>query len=148
MMERNCKQCYHYCHITRGIEKPYTEIHHCSRKEKDLGDITEGCFYFSERKVVDDIPHNPDAKSTGLYDCRGQELFEGDYFMVPNSYFDRQRVAIIRLDKEYKEWRLENQPPFDGCLRDTLESHVVNILPWITPAGYKVTEKRIIDMYK
>lgn len=147
MEQLTCKQCYHYCHITRGIEKPYTEIHHCSKKEVDLTDITNGCFNFNKREVVDDIPHNPEAKSTGLYDCRGQELFEGDYFMIPNSYFDRQRVAIIRWDKQYKEWRLEDQPPFDGCLRNTLGEHVINVLPWITSAGYKVTEQRIIDMY-
>lgn len=146
MMERTCKQCYHYCHITRGIEMPYTEIHHCSRKEKDLGDITEGCFYFSERKVVDDIPHNPDAKSTGLYDCRGNELFDGDYIFIPDSQLERQRVAQIVWDEQYKCWAVQSQPPFNK--REIgLTAYVVNILPWITPAAYKVTEKRIIDMY-
>ena len=145
-MERTCKQCYHYCHITRGIEKPYTEIHHCSRKEKDLADITEGCFYFSERKVVDDIPHNPDAKSTELYDCRGNELFEGDYIFIPDSQLERQRVAQIVWDKQYKYWAVQSQPPFNQRVIG-LTAYVVNILPWITPAGYKVTEKRIIDMY-
>ena len=146
-MKMWCKQCYHYCLLTRRGNKPYTLTHHCTKKSADLTDIITECQYFNKREVVDDIPHNPYAKSTGLYDYHGQELFEGDYFMIPNSILDRQRVAIIRWDKQYKEWRLENQPPFDGCLRDTLESHVVNILPWITPAGYKVTEKRIIDMY-
>lgn len=145
-MKRTCKQCYHYCHITRGIEKPYTEIHHCSRKEKDLADITEGCFYFSERKVVDDIPHNPDAKSTGLYDCRGNELYEVDYIFIPDSQLERQRVARIVWDKQYKCWAVQSQPPFNQRVIE-LTAYVVNILPWITPAAYKVTEQRIIDMY-
>lgn len=141
-----CKDCTNYCCLTSGIEQPYQITHYCMRKSANL-DNTEGCFYFYRRKVVDDISHKSDAKTTGLFDCRGKELFEGDYIYIPNSMLERKRVAQIIWDNEYQTWAVKDQPPFNKVVIG-LTAYVVNIKPWITPAAYKVTEKRIIEMYK
>lgn len=152
MEQLTCKQCAHCYVLTKGIDRgisiSYTTVYHCMRKEKDLTNITQGCFYYHERKKeIDDIPHNPKAKSTGLFDYKGNELFEDDYIMIPHSMLERQRVAKIVWDRQYKCWATQDQEPFN---RRTigLSAYIVNILPWITSAGYKVTEKRIIDLYK
>lgn len=143
-MGNTCYECMHYYRRISGTEGIYGVTHHCTKKM--LQSVYKTCASFKKRQIIDDISHNPNAKWTGFSDYRGQDLFEGDYMYIPNSMLERERVARIVYDIERKEWRLQDQSPFSGSVE--LKSFIINVNLIVTPTAYKVTEKRIIELYK